>query len=237
MYKRIYTSIEEDKKLKPEEQTLAKYTSSQVLNSLIVHFSYDFLTRFYLDYFKPDNPLYKKFTDSFKIWYKQDYKTDKFYREIFIENMRPEGRYNLLEPEIKRIEAQAVEISKLMADDLACKKHQDCLSYNCKDRKCRARTYDATQSQGSIQDQSQDEESQQPIGDQDQPICIQRNRSVTRQVKDLSYEPFEEKVRVDEEYNDERFSVISEDKISVKLKQGTKRGLLSYVDSPTIDDD
>jgi len=225
VYKRIDTSIKEDKKAEPKGR-LAKYSSSQVLNSLIVHFSYDFLTTFYMNYFIPNNPLYKIFTKSFKIFYVQEEGTLKFKNEIFIENMRPEGRYNLTQDEINRIEDQAVEISKLMADDLACIKNEDCLSYNCKERKCKPRE-DYTQSQGSTQQLSQDEESQQSMRQDYKPGSIQRTESVTRQVEQ-SYYPIE-KVgaddSADEKYNDERFSVISDEII----------GVASY-DKPSEDD-
>ena len=219
--------------LKPVQQgSLKGYNNSQVLNSLIVHFSYDFLIKFYLDYFNPDNPLYKIFTESFKTFYKQEVGTEKFYKEIFIQYITADDIVRLYKPDQQRMERQAVEISKFMADGFSCKENKECLSYKCNDKnKCEPRTYEATQSsQGSIPDESEDEESKQPTGHQDQPICIQRKQSVSRQVKDLLYEPFQEKVRVDEEYNDERFSVISPGQISVNLQRGIKRGAASELE-------
>ena len=187
-----------------KQGSLAKYNSSQVLNSLIVHFSYDFLTRFYMDYFKPDNEFYTIFRKSFVQMYNEE-ETEgslKFHQQIFIQDMIDDHIPSEVGSEQKEMmEARANEIiPKLMADGLGCKKREDCLSKKCEDGKCVERNYNLTQSQESFQDSSQGSLSQRTTIDPVQATSLQRTSSITRQVQD-EYEPLKDRAakRVDDE--------------------------------------
>ena len=221
-----------------KQGSLAGYNSSQVLNSLIVHFAYDFLTRFYMDYFKPDNELYTIFRKSFVKMYNEEEKenSEKFCQQIFIQDMIDDHIPSEVGSEQKEMmEARANEIPKLMADGLGCKKNKECLSTNCKYGKCVEINYNLTQSQGPTQDSSQDSLSQTTTIDPGQATSLQRTSSITRQVQD-EYEPLKDRAaeRVadeverelenpnegngveDNKYYDKRFSPLS-------IEKGEKR--------------
>jgi hypothetical protein len=160
-----------------KQGSLASYTPDQVLYSIIVHFSYDFLTKFYMNYFKPASPsaspsasppdLYSIFIEIYKQKYSsmRDKKPKKFEKLVlgYIEDTST----NLSEKHRIGLESKAVEISKRVTDGLSCTKAEDCLSDKCdtRDKICLPRDYTLeqsqhTQSQQSSQESIQDDRSQ-----------------------------------------------------------------------------
>ena len=142
-----------------KQGSLAKYTPDQVLYSIIVHFSYDFLTTFYMNYFKPPSQsastpdLYSIFIQIYKDKYiAMKNKKEKKFKKLVLGYIDATGS-NLSPEEIKNMERQAEEISKRVTDGLGCSEDQECLSDTCKDKVCTPYNYDKPQSQDDIPSQ------------------------------------------------------------------------------------
>ena len=171
-------AAEEIKKDKPKPEvipsqpvtlTLAKqgslhnYTADQVLYSIIVHFSYDFLTKYYMHYFTPGltPDLYSVFIPIYREKYKDmNVKRPEKFKKLLLGYIENTGT-DVSPSEKLEIETKANEISKRVTDGLSCKNDKDCLSNKCQGDICVCRTYIATQSQGKEDDGSSQESSVQ----------------------------------------------------------------------------
>lgn len=79
--------IKSDEAKRPQGE-LKGYKSHEVLYSMIVHFSYDFLTKFYLSYFKPGGSNFSLFIKEFTVRYEAKKTNQKNFNEyIFIKNI------------------------------------------------------------------------------------------------------------------------------------------------------
>jgi hypothetical protein len=121
--------IEIDKKMSPKhfvDQTvikklkqgsLARYTPPQLLYSIIVHFSYDFLTRFYMSYLRPEASNY----DTFLKIYRKIY--TKIKEKILIEYI-DDTATNLTKDDEDRLKQQSKEL-------LACSSSSSSSNHIC----------------------------------------------------------------------------------------------------------
>lgn len=159
----VETEIKEDKLKTSDKQKLKNYTSSdQLLYSIIVHFAYNFLTQFYLDYFKPDTPNFGRLLYDFTTSYNQKKTTtpNVFKDHIFIKNIEYEPGREISPIDIEKFTLQAEKQIMTKGDNPDCK---ECQSYKCKEEKCTARDYTVDQSQGSASQSSSQGSSSQDV--------------------------------------------------------------------------
>jgi uncharacterized protein YnzC (UPF0291/DUF896 family) len=124
-------TIDEKKIIELKQGSFKGYDASQVLYSIIVHFSYDFLTRFYIGYLRPESDDYKVFQKIYTHNYTNMVK--KKFDNIFIELIDKTGG-NLTREDLQRIERQSgEEISECPSDG--------------PNDKCKAREYGDSQNQ------------------------------------------------------------------------------------------
>jgi len=142
-----------------KQGSLSKYESHQVLYSVIVHFSYEFLTKSYFDYFTPSTrDKFEKFISNFKELYNRKKKNnpDNFNKSIFIKNidytLQPQ---NISRDEIDKIEVQAVQKIMTKLNGETCGQDDECQSYKCNEGKC-----SPLDSYGNSQGESQSSQSQ-----------------------------------------------------------------------------
>ena len=143
-----------------KQGSLSKYESHQILYSVIVHFSYDFLTSFYLNYFTPSTrDKFEKFINNFKELYnrKKNTNPDNFKKSIFIKNIdyTPQPQ-NISIDDIHKIEVQAVQKIMTKLNGEPCGQDDECQSYKCnEEKKC-----SPLDSYGNSQGESQSSQSQ-----------------------------------------------------------------------------
>jgi hypothetical protein len=146
-----------------KQGSLSKYNPDQVLYSIIVHFSFDFLSRFYMDYLKPESKLYNIFVQELKIVYKD--KKDSYpvkFNELILARYTDDKRSNVSAEDLDKITSNAMqEIVGLVEDNNPCENHYQCKSTYCKEGKCQSRDY------GELQIESEykaSESSQSSVG-------------------------------------------------------------------------
>ena len=205
LYSIVDKEIDEDKKESPQGR-LARYNASQVLYSIIVHFSYDFLTKYYMHYFTPGltPDLYSVFIPIYREKYKDmSHKRKEKFKKLVLGYIENTGT-DVSPSEKLEIETKANEISKRVTDGLSCKNDKDCLSNKCQGDICVCRTYIATQSQGKEDAGSSQESSVQhttenfissKTGDENKPC---QSAPIENEVPDIN-EVFEVEEEVEEE--------------------------------------
>ena len=175
VYNIIYNEIQADNSQTPQSASRSSaplsairqgsfkgYTPPQVLYSVIVHFSYDFLTKYYLPYLVGNSHLYGIFTRTFNDKYDDQRKNpEKFDKVILIKYDDKTG---------SNVNAKRLEDMKLKADEIPtrtdiggdCAENRNCQSYKCsKEKKCIPReSYDyGSQATAGSQSQSQSQSS------------------------------------------------------------------------------
>ena len=148
LYNIVISKISEDKQSDPQGKFAEQYPY-EVLYSIIVHFSYDFLTRFYMNYLVPNSPLYNIFVPELISIYTQDKvnKPTKF-NELILARYTTDYRTNPSEEYLEQIKLNAIEedeFESLKEEGAECFSHNQCKSKYC-EGKCKNRDYNQIQS-------------------------------------------------------------------------------------------
>jgi hypothetical protein len=145
LYSIVDSEIEKDKKLNPKG-SLHNYHPSQVLYSILVHFSFDFLTKYYMNYLKPPSELYELFVRELISHYKNEMKDLSKFNELILYEYTDDKGTNPPEEYLKQIQLNAEEETVgVIEDGNSCENHNQCKSTYCKDGICTSIDYSKPQ--------------------------------------------------------------------------------------------
>jgi hypothetical protein len=145
----------------PQPQGIpSRYTAARVLYSVVVYFSYIFLTENYLAYFIPGTELYNKFTTILRHKYTKSRKNDPitFNETIFVHDIDDHAT-NLTQEDLERNELNAIAKTDRVLDNMPCITKKQCQSHNCDTKIGLCKPIDYNDSRDEDKQYSLDEES------------------------------------------------------------------------------